>query len=1262
MQNTLHPDRKVSQPDAGEVHDQETHSKDEIKLKLISVELKEASIDSPAFRASVNYFHTRIELFETQLQMQLDYTDSQYKNSVKSFRSMYEILLTGFLPPSNLIESTLTDNQAYLPNLIDNFSTDYYFFGIEIFKLVAGDLNTYTSLIINLIKTIIEPYKQKRTNFTYYQSKYDNMIATFQSINVLHNNLEPESIMEDSIHIYDIRKSYLEASLDLMAEIFTMRVKFDKHLIDLVSVIRKSTRFNILDTKIKVNLLNIHKTFFFDNASEDFDAVDNFIDINEFQAWIKKVMDVISTASDDLMVVKNQLYEHTLQRIAPSKDMRNYVIKDVSMGILDIVRSNNAMVTDMKESPNISGWLYMKTYVGEQNRLVWVRRWCFIQNSVFGIFALSTSKVYVEETDKFGVLNIDLRYEPLSQRKFCFHLYISKEKKVQKKNLHSIAKETATTVEPDIIVTLQAESYKELKNWFLVFKQAKAYASNLSVDNAEYTTARGRYPPRYLEFASKSITSKDKELTTVNSDTISIKKTLNCEYSEFDFLTIFNKDSNTQEPAFHFMVTSPPITTRFTQLALLTRMIQAPPNYPDAVLINIWGTTDWHEHSVTRGASTTNNIIKKNNSYSYNSNNSEVKYPKNYSERDMIITSQFKSIFYSFNDQYSFDEDEFVLFNYRGYWCPNKHQGFTLTCFITNKYFYHYMDTLGFISLMRKEIKDVISVEQDKITPNLLHFYYLNETSVSQYIYFEKACTVQAIYNFLLENNVSQTPKNINEVLQTLKDIQNNMNKTPRNISKVPKYSNLDCSYYAQVPKSFDPNGKLNIFKKQYHVHYRSSFDISPKGLLHCLLGDHSDIFKKCSLFTGNGSNYSGKHFWREHWKSADSVELVKESKAPVEDSDDKMSGTKKVTRYYNINTVDTTLRLTMLIDDKYYEIQQDPIILKFSFCRYCKIQLKYTISSKTAEDQQPKTLLVVFHDISFLDPKTNEPVTDLSLQEKIIRELLYCTNEQLFLHVKKLLKYYLDKLGNHDRTTRAINYFGMIAVIKSKKDNVHLEKSTEDHEHNIVDINISVVLALAFKVYVVRFCKIFKTYLRIGCILLAKQLLSLMSVNVLIYITLLFSSLTSIFYIGRGIKVHVSMKKSHNILHNFISSSDSWKMQRELNITTVKELIHNITVEDPDLAFGTFNKIDKANSRTYAETKKELNIKRNELLFDLNMLESLEQNLIQGNYRKFLIQEVNNCNKVKDELPSHWNNDTMLQDYCASCSVTLDKICSLLL
>lgn len=347
------------------------------KMKLVSIAFKEASLDTPSFRASVNHFQTRTEIFQEWMEKVVDFIYNKYSSSMEDFQRAHNTFISLLLPSPMILSNGFVANQANTPSLVGSFNQTFYELSSKVFKVVCEKDYGSPNSLLELMNTAIEPYKDRRANFDYYQSKYDNMLGKYQAIKISNTNLEPATIKEDAFQIFEIRKEYLKSSLELVCAISTMKLAIDKFLLEVMETIQ--TR-----------------------ASQSMKEIGQFIDLapalsasfKDYAHWIENSIASTKILASDMQKAKQQVMEYSLSKIAPAQEVNDYNVKSINFSSL-LSKKTEAI----KNPPEKSGWLYMKTTVGSPSRTVWVRRWCFLKNSVFGLFLLSSSKTSVEETD-----------------------------------------------------------------------------------------------------------------------------------------------------------------------------------------------------------------------------------------------------------------------------------------------------------------------------------------------------------------------------------------------------------------------------------------------------------------------------------------------------------------------------------------------------------------------------------------------------------------------------------------------------------------------------------------------------------------------------------------------------------------------------------------------------------------------------------------------------------------------------------------------
>ncbi|CAI4049417.1 Sip3p SKDI_14G0740 [Saccharomyces kudriavzevii IFO 1802] len=1220
------------------------------QLRLISVAFKEASIDSPSFRASVNFFQTRVDALEDWIEKTVDFFDQKYKVSFEDFRRAKETLLSQLLPSPALLSNGFVSNQSFTPRLIDGFNKDYYDFSMKLLKIVKGDDSSHSTALLELMTNAIEPYTNMRKNFDFYQGKYDSMLASYQAIRVSRTSLEPSSIKGDALQLFEVQKSYLKASLDLISAISVVKLSLDKFILESMKVLKCRSIFITKDTGKKIDLSP---------------SINDYLD--SYSIWVENSIEGSKILSSDISSAKKQAYGYTLKRITPSSDVSDYNIRSIHSSKL-LSRDTQAP----EKSPEKSGWLYMKTQVGKTNREIWVRRWCFLKNAVFGMFLLSPSKTYVEETDKFGVFLTNVRYDPEEDRKFCFEVKIFGNKAT---DLHE-------NMSKDITLVFQTSNFRNLKSWLVAFETTKKYVMNLQHDSLEYELAFKRFSPKFFEFASSTTTSIDQLITTFDKETESLYDTLNCSISEYDILTLG------EERVFQFQMPATPISTKMTQLAILSNFLTKGSWFPNAVLANIWGTTDWSEYSIlpSRGKKPSSLLTKDGKRLPIR--NSTI-YPHYYSNELKIIDLQFKSLVFSPDQRLEKLPEDLLLFKFEAFWCPNKKQKFSATCFCTKDYIYCYMNSMEFICLTKINLAEIVSVEADKSSEKTLKLYDASGLQMTAVILFADYKLVASKLQYLLENKAIKNPNSNEEILVKFEQMEKEFQeKNQEELYKTEQEEKSNYKGMTSMAKNIrsrvtfwempdDASSLLKRLKKlqtEYTITYHHEYDISSKGLAHILFGDRSNVFPKCLFLARKDRKENVKSFWHKEKGINDKQQLVR--KIPFQlDITGNFLNTRKHHGNEEFKVIFATQRIVNIVENKYYEVDLDPFYIKVPFCHLLRASVKFIITESYDTDSHLEiklnmtansSSLHVLYKLEYVDNKTGETVKKLSLAEIICQKWVLKFAHSEFLLIRKVLRFYLEKIGKYGKVIKAIKLCGIIGLSGSKNEECAADRSdkpkksdkSKKSESMRYDIKYScTVLFLIFiKLMVYRITNLTFVFIRIliGILLLCAEKFS--RINRTMVVGLLASIAISTFLSGRASVSYWSVKRAEKLFNDRLGS-DKFTIQRAIYISDLDLLTSQLSVTPNNPIFEKFSGDNFNKDYQYRETRKQLAMRRNELLVELRILQDMEKQLVHGDYEKFLVEEVNKCSLVSTEMADLWLNDTQLRNYCSVCNEEIVKL-----
>ncbi|CCD25728.1 Sip3p NDAI_0F04100 [Naumovozyma dairenensis CBS 421] len=1258
------------------------------QLRMISVAFKDASLDSPSFRASVNFFQTRVELFEDWLQKTTDFYDHKYKASFEDFQRAKETVLSQLLPSPTMLSNGSVSNQTFTPTIIDGFIKDYTEVSNRLLRFILNEDIGHSTYLTELLSNAIEPYRNTRTNFEYYQTKYDTLLAAYQSIKVSNANVDPNSIKNDVMQLFELHKSYLAASLDLISAISVLQLSFDKFLLDATTSLKENTMFSFKESGQSLDLAPSMNEY-----------------LNDYSIWVSNSIEGAKALEFDIQNARKQIFNYTIKRITPSDNIDDYNIRSIRSSDLINIRTLKLPQT----SPEKSGWLFMKTMVGKPSRTVWVRRWCFLTNSIFGLFLLSPSKTYVEETDKFGVLLTNVRYDPDEDRKFCFEVRILGNKATEGPNIPK-----------DISLVFQAESLIELKSWLVAFESSKKYAFSLNPNYFQHEIAFKRFSPKYFEFASSTTTTIDQLITTFDHDTKSLTEYLDYSFSEYEVLSLTNMK------LFQFQMVMTPICTKMTQLAILSNFFTKGSWFPTAILANIWGTTNWSDYSLLTGLlspNLTNHVDKSSKtkpliltkSHKLLSTMNSLTYPSYYPNDLKITDLQFKNLFYLIDQRLINHENEFVLYKFDTFWCPNKKQKFSSTCFVTIDNLYYYMNSMGFICLNRLSIDDIVSVEVDKSTKDNLKMYDVNGLELKSRILFTDRRIIVTKFQYLLENRVSKTKQSLETILKKFASIDkefqekkqmekialergkfsvkssitgaiadttttnttttNNNNGVavlePFNKNKLE----LQTSFWNIDTSTSDLIKRIKQIETEYSITYKHEYAIPSKGLLHILFGDRSEAFPRCLFLAHKTSNKNVNWNWKEEKVTEDTTQLVRSIQFEVNKTSSFIRN-RTHTRRPEIELLTLKQRVIKMIDNKYYEIDNDPLYVKVPFCHVLKISAKYIITNNADADEKSKgmeftkgSLLHLFYKIEFINSTTGEPIVKVNPFEKLqISFALRFLNSE-YLSIRKVIRYYLERIGRHGKVLKSIRICGLIGVSKGNEED---SKANNDPSTTIASTRktkgydviypFSTILNIFIMFSIYRITNVVFVFGRLAITIVLNIGNTIKNLNRTLVFGLLVSVLYNMFLSGKTVKTYWSVKRVEDSFEKFMEGAQKGTMQRAISIKDLDLLTNNLVSENDNYAFQKYNERSLEKDSQYRQTRQEIAIRRNELLVELRILQNMEREVVQGDYRKFLIQEIDNCRVVKSEMEDVWSKDTKLQGYCKSCSNELERLSTLLL
>ena len=1268
-------------------------STDSRLLRLMSVSFKEASLDSPSFRASMNFYHTQIEAIESWLENTTKFASSKYKSAFQDFRPVHDTMIKQMLPPVDFLSNGVVENQDRTPFLVGQSAADMEELSKHIFRVLYGNPEPYLAVLLEIMTNVVEPYKEKRKDFDYYQSKYDTFLARYHAIKISNTNIEPSSIREDAFQLFDFRKRYLQASLDLTWEVSRVQSKLDELVVKMVGV--------VLPDEIYQNEASTNRVCVTANTLDSY---------KQYQKWCQELLRSNGTLSKDIAKAKKQIEDLCVKQCTPSRELNDYNVQTVNKATF-----TPSSGPDKEALPEKAGWLFMKTTVGTPTRTVWVRRWCFLKKSVFGMLLLSPSKTYVEETDKFGVLLTSVRYDPDEDRKFCFEIKIvggnvetspgggtrSGSGGGSNGNGNGNGNGNDSNLQRDITLVFQTETLQELKQWLQVFGDAKKRVLLLDYSDLEYEMAFTRYPPMFFEFACSSATHLDPVLTTIDEGGVygkSLLELINAEYSEYGDIHL------PEDGLFQMPRLKTPITTKLTKLSVLSNVFVVNDGVPNALMANFWGSVNWGdycmEESQTSGKSLGPgsqrahgrdeqakvpaqnpkaglDVPNGNDGGNTSPKWRPLMYPDFYPDSLTTEDIQFRSLFHtrSSGDAGAVG-NELLLLKFSCTWSANPKQFFLGTCYVTLNHLFFYMNSMGFVCLIKKDLADLVAVEVLETVGDakegLLKIYDLRGLSMRTSIFFASVEAIAAKLQYLLENKIRQKPRGQEETLKQFleydqqcakrdkADKDSEKSSTPKQQSGNPKAE--DNALLWCVGLDVDA---LWQRKRQFQTEFPSaakfSFDVPSKGLMHVLFGDKSSVFPR-ALFLAHRSGLKNTVTAWTPRQDGDKHELVRKVRFKLDLTRNFVPGNEAEhdTRRQTGKYVEILQNVTRIKEGLYYEVDQSTGYFRAPFTSPFRIFTKYVIIQHNASQRgteaaaatvgRPKSpegtcSLYFFHRLQFFDDATGKPLERLGPLDRLMcsTALRFCRYESLL--IKHSVDPYLKAIGRHGKVVKAVKLCGQLGVLET-------DPGTEDFRVDMPENDVRYSKALAvkflFKWVIFRIVNMLFTAIRVLFTMLYSLATNVVMLNRLVLAVLLLSVLLNMFLTGKTTVSYWSVRKAESILENYANGANK-RMERAIYIKDLDLLADQLT-DDGNPCLNEFFKSSQEVGNKYRKTRHELAVRRNELLVELKILNSMERELVQGDYRTFLLAELDRCNTVSTEYPGVWSNDTRLQEYCLLC------------
>ena len=211
-------------------------------------------------------------------------------------------------------------------------------------------------------------------------------------------------------------------------------------------------------------------------------------DIERVRGWSREMESSEKTFRRELFSARKQIEESAEMAMRPSRELEDYSPSTTFPSLANLPTPTKAGPAKAEKQ----GWLNLRTVTGKPSRTVWLRRWFFVKNGIFGWLVQGSKSGGVEESERIGVLLCSVRPSSTEDRRFCFEVKTK-----------------------DRTIIVQAETQPELTAWVGAFEIAKqkALEDPASTDSPGLEGPRGQdaafaiLPPTAPEFAASAADS-----------------------------------------------------------------------------------------------------------------------------------------------------------------------------------------------------------------------------------------------------------------------------------------------------------------------------------------------------------------------------------------------------------------------------------------------------------------------------------------------------------------------------------------------------------------------------------------------------------------------------------------------------------------------------------------------------------------------------------------------------------------------------------
>ena len=343
--------------------------------------------------------------------------------------------MTGFLsqtiPPTHVSEAVLDHDYTLLAmKRYGDCAKEFWTATISGLKRMETNMaEPIKAFLYNDLRT----FKDARRNLVQSQKELDGLQTRYSA---QAKSKEASALREDAFQLHEARKAYLKASMDFSVIAPQLRMALDKILVRVFSDQWRDMR----NPQQRIS-----------GSIEKWGS-----EIDRVRGWSREMENCERVFKRELLSARKQIEESAEAIIRPSRELEDYAItsfapsaaRGPSMGNLQAPGSRPRPLKSEKQ-----GWLNLRTVSGKPSRTVWVRRWFYVKNGIFGWLVQGSRSGGVEESERIGVLLCNVKVGNADDRRYVFEVNTK-----------------------DARIILQAETQVEIADWLSAFDVAKRKA------------------------------------------------------------------------------------------------------------------------------------------------------------------------------------------------------------------------------------------------------------------------------------------------------------------------------------------------------------------------------------------------------------------------------------------------------------------------------------------------------------------------------------------------------------------------------------------------------------------------------------------------------------------------------------------------------------------------------------------------------------------------------------------------------------------